>query len=505
MREILVSAIAAIYFLAAGGLLVYALNCYIMIALFTRRRREALKKQRATLETLGDILSRQDLPTVTTQIPVYNEYNVVERVMAAAAAMRYPAGKHEIQVLDDSTDETREIIDAAAARLCAQGVDIRVVRRSDRFGFKAGALANGLEQARGELIAIFDADFVPPPDYLLRTVPFFMTERRLGLVQARWGHLNRNYSLLTKVQSIGIDGHFMVEQAARTWNGLFMNFNGTAGIWRKEAILSGGGWECDTLTEDMDLSYRVQLAGWQTEFLSDLVVPAELPEDIGAFKSQQFRWAKGSIQTARKLLWRILRSDASPFKKMQAFLHLTHYMVHPLMVTVAVLALPVLWTVRAGIGSAVFGTLLPVLILSMIAPNALYICGQRAAYRDWLRRILLLPALTLVGVGVAISNTRAVVEALIGRQSGFVRTPKRGERAAKRYRVVFSWVVLVELLLGAYCACSLDYYLMARKYYIGPFLAIYAAGFLFVGMLTLAHSFGLGPDSPLKTPRAGSR
>lgn len=482
--------IIALYFLAALVLMVYGLNCYLMLFLYKRGRLSAERRRKDILNRFSPMMEPEHWPTVTTQIPVYNEFNVVDRVMRAVAGMQYPEGKHEVQVLDDSTDETVGLIDGVADELRKEGHDVRVIRRDKREGFKAGALAEGLKSAKGKLIAIFDADFVPPMDFLTKSVPFLMEDARLGLVQARWGHLNDNRSLLTRVQSIGIDGHFMIEQSARNWSGLFMNFNGTAGIWRKEAILDGGGWEWDTLTEDMDLSYRVQFRGWHTLYLPDLVVPAEIPEDVGAFKSQQFRWAKGSIQTALKLLPGIFDSNASLFKKVEAFFHLTHYLVHPLMVILAVLALPVLILLEFSPRPSVFVAIAVLLGLAMAAPSALYLVSQRASYGDWLRRACYLPFLVVIGIGIAISNTRAVLEALMGRESAFVRTPKKGDREIKAYRIRLPWSGILEILLGIYCAASLGYYLAAGKYLVGPFLAAYAAGFLFIGMLTLAHASG---------------
>ena len=475
-----------VYLTAAVGLLMYGLNCYVMIALFARRQRAARKRLAAAAGSVP-ALSGDGAPVVTTQIPVYNEVNVAERVIRAACRMSYPAGRHEVQVLDDSSDETREVVDRIVSECRAEGGDVKVIRRNRRTGFKAGALAKGLACARGELLAVFDADFVPPENYLQKSVVHFLADDRVGLVQARWGHLNRSRSLLTRAQSIGIDGHFMVEQAARNWNGLYMNFNGTAGMWRRPAIEEAGGWQWDTLTEDMDLSYRMQLAGWKAVFLPDLVVPAEIPEDVDAFKSQQFRWAKGSIQTAKKLLPKLVAAPLPAFVKIQAFFHMTHYMVHPLMVCLALLALPVLLTVRLPLPAAVFSTIAAMLVLSLAAPSALYLTGQRAAYPDWRRRLLWLPALVAVGVGIALSNTRAVAEALAGIESPFVRTPKRGERVIKKYRLRFSPMAGGEVLLGLYCAASFGVYLAAGKYLVGPFLGLYAAGFLFVGLLTAAQ------------------
>lgn len=476
-----------VYFMVAGYLMLYGMNCYVMVFLFKRRQKRAAEKRQALLRQYKNITERADLPVVTTQIPVFNELNVIERAIDAVCRMTYPADKHEIQILDDSTDETREIIDTLVAAYRKQGVNIQAIRRENRTGFKAGALSYGMQTAKGSLFAIFDADFVPPADFLLQTIPHFLHDSSIGLVQARWGHINRNHSILTRAQSIGIDGHFMVEQSGRAWNNLYMNFNGTAGIWRKQAILDGGGWQWDTLTEDMDLSYRVQFKGWQTVYALDVIVPAEIPEDVSAFKSQQFRWAKGSIQTAKKLLPQIVSAPIPRFKKLQAFFHLTHYMVHPMMLTLALLALPVLVSLKTVPGPWVVGVLAIMLAIAMFAPSTLYLVSQKAAYPDWVRRSVILPFLVVVGVGIAVSNTRAVFEALLGIKSDFIRTPKRGASIRKLYKIHLPGSALFEILIGLYCAWSLGYYLIAGKYLIGPFLAAYAAGFLFIGILTIVH------------------
>jgi len=490
MVALLCTLAVVLYVGAAGTLMLYGLNCYVMIFLYHRGRRRAGLRLERFAERFGDPAERDDLPVVTTQIAVYNEVNVVERVIRTVCGMRYPRDRHEVQILDDSTDETCDIVDQTAKAMIAEGFDVQVIRRNARTGFKAGALAAGLKVAKGSLVAVFDADFVPPEDYLLRTVPFFMADDRLALVQARWDHLNRRRSILTRAQSIGIDGHFMVEQAARNWNNLYMNFNGTAGIWRRSAIDDGGGWAWDTLTEDMDLSYRVQFAGWRTLFLPDLTVPAEIPEDVNAFKSQQFRWAKGSIQTALKLLPRLVGQPVPMFQKIQAVFHMTHYLVHPMMLVMAVLALPVLLRFDLKGGPLFFGVVACVLLLSMTAPSALYLVSQRAAYPDWRHRVLFMPVLVAVGVGIALSNTRAVLEALVGHESPFIRTPKRGDREIKHYRAALPGLAFAEILLGGYCVATVLVYLRAGKYLISPFIAVYAAGFFFVGILTLAHRLG---------------
>ena len=490
MDEFLGNAIVIFYFITAFMLMLYGLNCYVMLFLFQKGWKRAELFRQKVEGDFNNILDREDLPAVTTQIPVYNELNVIERIIRSASLMEYPPEKHEIQILDDSTDKTSEFIDRLAAELNGEGVNIKVIRRKTREGFKAGALANGFDVAQGELTAIFDADFVPPKDYLLKTVRYFMADENLGLVQARWGHLNRRKSLLTRLQSIGIDGHFMIEQSARNWGNLFMNFNGTAGVWRKQAIADGGGWEWDTLTEDMDLSYRVQAAGWGAVYLPDLIVPAEIPEDINAFKSQQFRWAKGSIQTALKLLPRLLQSPIPLFKKIEAFFHLTHYLVHPMMLTLALLALPVLMLMKFYPGPVVLSGFVFMVVLAMSAPSTLYFTSQKSAYKDWKRRIVFLPFLVMVGVGIAASNSKAVMEALIGHKSGFVRKKKKGDKEIINYRKWLPWGGTIEIVIGIYCAWSFGYYLFAGKYIVGPFLAIYSFGFLFTGFLTFAHSLG---------------
>ncbi|MCP3927346.1 MAG: glycosyltransferase [Desulfobacterales bacterium] len=487
MFELVKISLISLYLFAACALMLYGLNAYVMIFLYKKGVKKAyIKRERV----LNDFHKNPPLklPNITTQIPIFNEFNVAERVIRAACKMEYP-GQHEVQVLDDSTDETIELVDKVANELQNKDFLVKVIRRDDREGFKAGALAHGMAQSTSEFIAVFDADFVPPKDYLLKTIPYFLNNNKLGLVQTRWGHLNRKKSLLTRVQSIGIDGHFMVEQSARNWGNLFMNFNGTAGVWRKESIVDGGGWQWDTLTEDMDLSYRVQFKGWDTFYLPNIVVPAEIPEDINAFKSQQFRWAKGSIETAIKLFPSIIKMNVSLFKKIEAFFHLTHYVVHPLMLILAILALPVMSMLENLPGPLLFSFIALILLFSMSAPSALYIYSQKIAYNNWKSRIIFLPALVVIGTGIALSNTRAVYEAIIKKKSGFIRTPKKGDINKKSYKVQLPVSALLEILLGAYCSVSFLAYISHEKYLVGPFLAIYAVGFLYTGFLTIFHQF----------------
>ncbi len=462
-----------------------------MIGLFLRRQKRERAKAKALFKA-GEKLfeTPESLPHVTTQIPLYNEANVAEGVIRAVAAIDYPAAKHEIQILDDSNDETCAIVDSVAKELQTAGHDISVIRREDRIGFKAGALRYGMESSKGEYIAIFDADFVPPADFLRKLVPALASDDKISFVQARWGHLNPHKSLLTRAQRIGIDGHFMIEQCARSYNQLFLNFNGTAGLWRKQAIIDGGNWQDDTLTEDMDLSYRCQLAGWTAAYYPDVIVPAELPESYMAFKSQQFRWAKGSVQTALKIMPRVIRSNASLFAKVQAFLHMTHYCIHPLMTIMALLALPILVKTEVALPTWQLIPFVAAILISLTGPSALYCVSQISQGRAKGWNLLHLPGLVFIGVGIALSNTRAVIEAITGTTSPFVRTPKSGNKR-KKYSFKANWFPIVEILMGIYCAFSFVYYLQAGKYIIGQFLLIYTLGFLMVGSRSFLEQFSV--------------
>jgi cellulose synthase/poly-beta-1,6-N-acetylglucosamine synthase-like glycosyltransferase len=489
IQDILQWVLLASYFLPAVVLMAFATNLYLMLFFFARRRQDAGREQAAIMEEFKTQFDKETLPSVVTQVPIYNEMNVAERILRAAADMDYPSGKHTIQVLDDSTDETRDIVDQTAEDLRSQGVLIDVVRRSDRIGFKAGALDHGMQQTDADFLAIFDADFIPPRDFLLRTLPILLIREDVGMVQARWGHINANGSLLTKAQGIGIDGHFTIEQPARAWNNLFMNFNGTAGLWRRQAIVDAGGWEHDTLTEDMDLSYRSQLVNWKPFFLWDLVVPAELPDSINAFKSQQFRWAKGSIQTAMKLVPRVFKSDKPLLAKVQSVFHMTHYCIHPIMLWLSIMALPVMFLTPFRNTPITFSVLFALILLTTMAPSFLYGVSQCCLYKSGWQRPRYLPFLTFLGIGIALSNSRAVLQALRGKESEFVRTPKKGDKTLLSYTVEMPFLALIELALGLYCFVSLTFYFQEGEYIIGPFLALYAIGFSAVGILTLKHTF----------------
>jgi cellulose synthase/poly-beta-1,6-N-acetylglucosamine synthase-like glycosyltransferase len=475
-------AVVVAYVLVLLVLSVYGSHRYFMAYLYYRHK-----------YNLPTARSRYDqLPTVTVQLPIFNEMYVVERLVAAVCEIDYPRDRLEIQVLDDSTDETRPIARAAVERWRAQGVDIHYVHRTNRQGFKAGALENGLRLARGEFVAVFDADFVPPPGFLRRTVHFF-TDPGVGMVQVRWGHLNRGASALTQAQSIFLDAHFVIEHTARNRSGRFFNFNGTAGIWRLETIASAGGWQHDTLTEDLDLSYRAQLKGWRFVFLPDVVAPAEIPQEMSAFKSQQHRWAKGSIQTALKLLPRIWKSDLPREVKKEAFFHLTANIGYLLMIPLAVL-MPLTVAVRVSHGW--FEVLLldvPIFAAATVSVCTFYVASQREIGATRWERIKYLPFIMALGIGLSVNQARAVIEALLGHETGFTRTPKRGSGAAgestarRRYRVAASLQPLLELALAAYFTLAVLWLVDRGIYYSLPFLLLFQAGFAYVALKSIAE------------------
>jgi cellulose synthase/poly-beta-1,6-N-acetylglucosamine synthase-like glycosyltransferase len=436
------------------------------------------------------------LPTVTIQLPLYNEMYVVDRLIDSVCRIDYPQDRLEIQVLDDSTDETRQIAELAVRRHAAQGVDIKYIHRTNRAGFKAGALDEGLQVARGQYIAIFDADFIPQADFLARTVHYF-SDPKVGMVQARWGHVNEDYSLLTKIQAMLLDAHFVLEHGSRSRSGCFFNFNGTAGVWRREAIADGGGWQHDTLTEDLDLSYRTQLRGWHFVFVENHVAPAELPVEMNAFKSQQHRWAKGSIQTFLKLMPRILRSDQPSKVKVEAFFHLSANLNYPLMCVLSVLMAPSM-IIRYNMGWYEMLLIdIPLFFAATASVGNFYMVCQRELYpRTWTERLRYLPLLMSIGIGLAVNNTKAVLEALFDKPSDFMRTPKYGiERKSddwtgKKYHQIVAVQPLIELALGIYFTGTLFYALANGIYGTVPFLMLFQIGFLYTGLLSVLQQFG---------------
>lgn len=426
-------------------------------------------------------------PTVLVQLPMFNERYVVERLIDAAVALDYPAEKLLIQVLDDSTDSCAALARARVAYHRARGRPITYRHRTERTGYKGGALAAGMQAAPGEFIAVFDADFVPPPDFLRRTVPVFFSDPRLGLVQARWEHLNAEQNILTRAQAIAFDGFFAVDQVARSRGNLFMTFNGSAGVWRRAAIVAAGGWEGDTLTEDLDLTYRAYFAGWRMTYVQEVTVPAELTPSIIAFKRQQARWAKGSFQVMRKLGGRLLASPSfSAFQKLQGFFYMGAYLPHLLMVVSLLTSLPVvLLHGRNPLHWSILG------LASLGLPlSALW--SQIALRKDWPRRLLAYPVLFLVGIGLAVINTRAIFEALLGTETAFARTPKFSTTTqhASVYAVGVDWATWVELLLAGYAlaTCLLAIELAPE---LVPFTALYTLGFGFTAVLSFWQSGGV--------------
>jgi cellulose synthase/poly-beta-1,6-N-acetylglucosamine synthase-like glycosyltransferase len=470
-----------VYFAVLAVLAMYGSHRYKMAYLYYRHKFK-LPTPKAPLK---------ELPRVTIQLPIFNELYVCERLIESVCQIDYPRALLEIQVLDDSIDETCAIARACVERMRQKGHNVHYIHRENRHGFKAGALEHGLKTATGEFVAVFDADFVPSPDFLKRTVPFFSDEK-VGMVQVRWGHLNREFSILTQAQSIFLDGHFIIEHTARNRSGCFFNFNGTAGIWRRSTISDAGGWQHDTLTEDLDLSYRAQLKGWQFIFLPEVISPAEVPVDMNAFKSQQHRWAKGSIQTARKLLPTILKSDLPWEVKQEAFFHLTNNMAYLLMVLLSVL-MPLSMVVRFNHG--LYSTLfldLPFCLSATASVCFFYIACQREQGLTWWQRIKYLPFLMSLGIGLAINNARAVVEALLNQQSGFTRTPKTGAEGKrvkapvkKSYLGAKTMMPVIELAFGAYFSGALWFAIDAHIWTSVPFLVLFQVGFLYVGLMSL--------------------
>jgi hypothetical protein len=536
-------------------LAIYGLNSLTLAGLYLRCRHEGAGVSQPTHST----------PPVTVQLPVYQERHVVERLIDAAAAFDWPRERLQIQVLDDSNDETTALAGARVEHYRRQGLDIQLVRRPDRKGYKAGALAVGMTRAWGEFIAIFDADFVPPPDFLRRTIPPFLSQPALGLVQARWAHLNADYSLLTRAQSLALDGHFVVEQTARNRSGLLMNFNGTAGVWRRACIEASGGWSGDTISEDLDLSYRAQLGGWDCLYLPQVCAPAELPPQLAAFKRQQFRWAKGSIQCLRKLWRPILRCRSSQItcpprgtsqrdipeghprgtsrrdipeghprgtlgrcwddvgtmlgrcwddvgtmlgrcggqcqgtaderaprrlsavQKVAALVHLSSYLAHPLMLILLLCSLPLFLSPR----DAHLPMAMAYLGFASLGPPIVYALAQQALYPDWRRRLLYFPVLALLGTGIALNNTRAVVEALRGNGGVFARTPKfhlqghDGHWADSAYRLPLGWTTLGETLLALYALATVIAAWRAGNLYAIPFMLLYLGGFGLTALLDM--------------------
>lgn len=487
--------LSTLYALAMLVLLVYGLNL-LWLAVAAAGRERLLPGPVPDPEALPE--APPVWPLVTVQLPVYNEPYVVERLLDACAGLDYPRHGLEIQLLDDSTDETTALAARRVAFWRARGLDVAHVHRSERAGYKAGALQHGLLLARGEFVAIFDADFLPPPDFLKRTLPLF-ADPALGLVQARWGHLNGETSLVTRLQTLGLDAHFAVEQQVRNATGCFMNFNGTAGVWRRSCIEEAGGWASDTLAEDLDLSYRAQLAGWRFRYLQELEVPAELPADIDGLRAQQFRWTKGAVETARKMLGRLWRSPLPLGVRLEGVVHLTAPVVFPFVLLAALLHAPLVWRATQGLGPGRgYFALMALGLAGFLGFCLAQLFAQRALYPDWGARLARLPLFVAGTMGIALSNTRAVWQALRGRPSPFVRTPKYsdGTRTSSRAasgapgrspRVVperLPAIVWAEAACFVYCLAGLGLLAAAGAWAAVPFQLLFTLGF---GLVTLAN------------------
>jgi len=470
------------YFIVLIILAAYGAHRYWLVYLYYKHKKNKTTEPAAHFD---------DLPRITVQLPIFNEQYVVDRLLDAVCRLDYPKDKLDIQLLDDSTDETVEVARILVDRYAALGHPLTYIHRDNREGFKAGALAEGLKTAKGEFVAIFDADFVPPPDFLLKCIHHF-TDPKVGMVQTRWTHINRNYSLLTQVEAILLDGHFVLEHSGRARSGVFFNFNGTAGMWRRSAIDEAGGWEHDTLTEDTDLSYRAQLKGWKFLYLQDVECPAELPVEMTAFKTQQARWAKGLIQVSKKILPRVLKSDVSQHQKIEAVYHLTANLSYPLMIVLSVLLMPAMiirfyqgWFQMLYID-------LPLFMASTFSISSFYLVSQKELFpKSWVRSLLYLPLLMSLGIGLTITNTIAVLEALVGKQTAFARTPKYRVESKKdkvgvnKYRKRLGWVPWVELLIGTYFALAVYYAIDNENYFTVPFLLLFVIGYWVTGMMSL--------------------
>ncbi len=473
-----------VYFVSLS--ILFAFGIHGLVMLYYYRKTLHIKTPEMKIEG--------EYPDVTIQLPMYNEMYVIERLIKAVCNIEYPKEKLQIQVLDDSTDETTIIASKLVDEYRAKGFDIEYIHRTNREGYKAGALKDGLDKARGEFVAIFDADFVPNRDFLVKTIPYFKN-KNVGMVQTRWEHLNEEYSFITRASALALDGHFVIEQQVRNKAGFFINFNGTAGVWRKETIYDAGNWHADTLTEDLDLSYRAQLNGWKFVFLNDVTSPAELPADINALKTQQFRWTKGAVETAKKILPLVFKSDLPLKIKLESFVHLTSNIVFPFIILVAILNIPLVIIKNTVGGYDNYYTLMSVFVLASISTFLFYMFAQRAIHLDWRKRLLLFPVFLAGSMGFAVNNSKAVFEALINKKTGFARTPKykiEGEKDKwknKKYvQKKLNWTIFVELLLAFYYVVGIAISVYYLEIAAIPFQLLFLLGFGTVGYISLKHS-----------------
>lgn len=482
------NAVLGIYFFVLLVLCAYGAHRAHLVYLwlrYNRRVREAAEAHQLPPAT--------ELPSVTVQLPLYNEATVVERLLEAVATIDYPRDRFEVQVLDDSTDETRLLASRKVEQLRQAGLDIHYIRRPDRTGYKAGALEFGLGTAKGEFVAMFDADFIPEPDFLKAIVGHF-SDPKVAMVQTRWAHINRDESLLTRVQALLLDGHHLVENQARFGSGLLFNFAGTGGIWRRAAIDDAGGWQHDTLTEDLDLSYRAQLRGWRFIYRPDIATPAELPHEISAFRAQQYRWARGTVQTARKLLSRLLRSDLTFAQKLEAFFHLTPHAAYPAMMALSVMILPAVLLVPVSNAGTMLLIDLPLCTGATGSIAGFFILAERAQGRSAWSAIRRLPFVIAMGAGLSPLVTRAAFEGLRSMAGEFVRTPKRGSGNTRyRQRTKLPWA---EMVLGVVSSVSVIAAVQTGHYFATPFTLLFASGYWYVAYHTLVEQLQSRQEVP---------
>lgn len=475
-----------VYFVLLGFLSIYGGHRYFLAYIFLKNFKGARSPEKMF----------RKLPFVTVQLPVFNEMYVVSRLIESVVNLDYPKDRFEVQVLDDSTDETCEIASRKVRFYKEKGFNIEYLHRGNRKGFKAGALEEGMKKSKGEFIAVFDADFIPDPLFIKKTIHYF-TDPKIGMVQTRWGHVNKNYSVLTRLQAIFLDGHFVIEHTARNSTNRFFNFNGTAGIWRKKTIKDAGGWQHDTLTEDLDLSYRAQLKDWKFIYLPMFEIPAELPVDIIAFKNQQHRWAKGSIQTAKKLLLKIFKSDYPIKVKIESVFHLAGNINYLIMIPFSIMILPII-IIRTELDWSKWLIIdIPLFLLATTSISAFYILSQKAINKDWKSTIKYLPLLMGLGIGLSVNNTFAVLEALFNHKSDFVRTPKFGIKnegenwTLKKYSVNRTTLIpIIEFILAVYFSIAVYIGFINRMWLVLPFLILFQYGYLFISILSFKTLLG---------------
>jgi len=491
--------ILSLYIISLSILFVFASHCFSMSYFYFK----TFKKRTQDIPESELIL--KDCPMVTIQLPLYNERYVITRLIDCVVKLDYPKDKLEIQILDDSTDDTSEIIEHHIKQYLEKGYDITNVHRANRDGYKAGALKEGLKTCKGEFVAIFDADFIPRKKFLRRTLPYFYTDEKIALVQTRWEHINREYSLLTKAQAIALDGHFVIEQAVRNRAGFFIQFNGTGGVWRKQAIIDAGNWEADTLTEDLDLSYRAQMRGWKIKYLVNFTSPAELPAEINSLKNQQFRWTKGAIETAKKLFPRVLKSKMSLKMKLQSFIHLCSNMAYPFILIAGILNLPVTLIKEGGEYDPVF-KLMSFFIFAFISSFMFYLYSQKDVYEDWQKRIILFPVFMMGSMGLSVNNTKAVFEGLINKKSEFVRTPKfkitddKHTWTDKKYLTKkIPFTTYIEAILALYCFVGVAFSIYYIQIASLPFQLMFSFGYGIIAYLSIKQVFIYNKTIKIKT------